>query len=314
MGSNLIKVTLCVLVILFWESMSPVQAASESSEQPVTTESAAAPEDCQMSEAAREAIDDAAEAWMKAGNVPEALELILQAVAATEPPDCDNTKALEKAGQAIELVRISFSEAPIDLSFSEAPYKTKKSSSPVLGLNFGVITFEDEIFSGSGRMFGLTLGGTINSHYEIGYEYNSNAAFDFIFDDPFLSEPSLDKGPELGTFEDIHITSHMLFLRGNWPIGEKITGFALIGYSKIQIETEEAVFDCGPLFPLVPICLNEDGIGATTTYRNKASGIAWGVGLEWKRGLQSYLSLKYIDHSVDDIDLSGIYLAWGLRD
>ncbi len=107
------KVILCVLVIFSWESTPPVLAASEPSEQSVTTKLPAAPGDCQISEAAREAIDDATEAWMKAGNVPEALELILQAEAATKPPDCDSTKALELAGRAKQLAECNVSEAAL---------------------------------------------------------------------------------------------------------------------------------------------------------------------------------------------------------
>ena len=238
------------------------------------------------------------------------IESIWVTVRKLTPPEYDSYETRILADKAKRLAK----ENDISLNTPGTAAKKTKSTSPVLGLNFGVINFEDDVFGGNGRMFGLTLGGTINPHYEIGYEYNSNAAFDFFFDDLFLSGPSLDKGPDLGTFEDIHITSHLFFLRGNWPIAEKITGFALISYSKIEITAEETTFNCGPLFPVVPVCLNEDGIGSTTTYRNKASGIAWGVGLEWKRGPHLYLSLKYIDHSVDDIDLSGIYLAWGLRD
>lgn len=192
--------------------------------------------------------------------------------------------------------------------------KKSKSISPVLGLNVASIDFEDDIFSGSGKIFGFTLGASFNSHYEIGYEYNSSAPLDSFFGDMFYSEPSLDKGRDLGAFEDAYLESQLLFLRGNWPISKKTTGFALVGYSKIELEIEKATFDCGPLFPIFPVCLKEDGLGSTTTYRNKESGIAWGAGLEWKRTPQSYLSLKYIDQSVDDFDFSGVYFSFGLRD
>ena len=100
MSSYWSKVIPCVLVFLSWDSTHPVLAASKFNEQPVTTELSAALEDCQISDEARNAIDAATNAWMKAGNVPEALELILQAEAATEPPDCDNTKAVELATRA----------------------------------------------------------------------------------------------------------------------------------------------------------------------------------------------------------------------
>jgi hypothetical protein len=109
---------LCVLAVFLWESTHPVLAASQSNAQLVTTKLPAASEDCQISDAARDAIDAATEAWMKAGNVPQALDLILQAEAATKPPDCDNTKAVELAGRAIELVRFNFQEDPAQHTLS----------------------------------------------------------------------------------------------------------------------------------------------------------------------------------------------------
>lgn len=189
-----------------------------------------------------------------------------------------------------------------------------KDISLVLGLNFASVDFDDEIFSGSGNIFGFTLGASINDHYEIGYEYNSSSPFDSFFDDMFHSEPSLDKGRDLGDFEDAYLESQLLFLRRNWSFSQIFSGFALVGYTKIEFEIEKATFDCGPLFPIIPVCFNEDGVGSTTKYRNKESGTAWGAGLEWKRTPNSYLSLKYVDQSVDDFDFSGLYFGFGLRD
>ena len=319
MRRYLVTMVIFILALVFWAATSHVLAASGKSRQqssaensPVVVNDDTSAEEtsnteCQMSELARSAINDAKaverHTW-------ESLGLIRQAEAVAGPPECDRFEARILADKAKRLAK----ENDISLNTPGPATEITKSMSPVLGLNFGSMTFDDDIFSGSGRIFGFTLGVSFNSHYEIAYEYNSNAAFDFMFDDLFLSEPSLDKGRDLVDFEDVHIKSQLLYLRGNWPISETIAGFALVGYSKIEIEIDKTTFNCGPLFPIIPVYLNEDGVGSTTTYRNKESGIAWGVGLQWKPRPHSYLSLKYIDQSVDDFDFSGIYLAWGLRD
>ena len=105
------KVILCVLIIFLSESTPLVLAASDSSEQTVTTESTAASEDCQMSEAARVAIDRAKDAAVRDGDISmEALDLIDKAEKAAGPPECDSTRAITLANWAIDLARIKFPE------------------------------------------------------------------------------------------------------------------------------------------------------------------------------------------------------------
>ena len=322
-GRSILVVSL-MMTFLFWGISTSAISASDTDQQDIV-EGSPPVKDCQISDAARDAIDQATSVWMQVDRAPEALDLILAAEKAGNPPECDSVRAKILADKAIELTKqpdkgLIISD-PLTSSRSWPAKSSKswstKSLSPVFGFNWADISFEDDVFGGSGRIFGFTLGASFNSHYEIGYEYNSNAAFDFMFDDLFYSEPSLDEGRDLGTFEDFHITSQMLYLRGNWLISEKIAGYALVGYSEVEFEVEKATFDCGPfpIFPLVvPFCLNEDGIGSTKTYQNKESGIAWGVGLQWKPKSHNYVSLKYIDQSNGDIDFSGTYLSWGYQD
>ncbi len=238
----------------------------------------------------------------------EDIESIWVTVRKLTPPEYDNYEAMNLSSES----QLLGEENVASPNTTGLAAKKSKAISPVLGLNFASIDFEDDIFSGSGKIFGFTLGASFDSHYEIAYEYNSNAPFDFVFDDLFLSNPSLDKGRDLGDFEEFHIRSQLLYLRGNWPISETIAGFALVGYSEIEIEIEKDSLDCSLLILIgIPLCSAGE---TSTTYRNKESGMAWGVGLEWKRSPHSYLSLKYTDQSVDDFDFSGVYLAWGLRD
>jgi hypothetical protein len=102
-----------MMTFLFWEMSTSAMSATDTGHQNIVED--LPPEtDCQISEAAREAIDVATEAWMKASNVPEALELILRAEAAIKPPNCDSTKAIELAGRAKQWAECNVSEAALN--------------------------------------------------------------------------------------------------------------------------------------------------------------------------------------------------------
>ncbi len=89
--------TMVILAMTFpvWGSSASAMAASETNKQPTTEESRPV-EECQMSDAARDAINAA---WDREGRTSEGLELIFQAQEAAGPPECDNKKAIELAEQ-----------------------------------------------------------------------------------------------------------------------------------------------------------------------------------------------------------------------
>ena len=90
--------TLVILALAFpiWGALASAMAASETNQQS-TTEELRPVEECQMSDAARDAINAA---WDREGRTSEGLELIFQAQEAAGPPECDNEKAIELAEQA----------------------------------------------------------------------------------------------------------------------------------------------------------------------------------------------------------------------
>ena len=158
------------------------------------------------------------------------------------------------------------------------------------------ITFEDDKFSGNTPHVGLTAALVFESQYEIGFTTNSS----------FLFSPSLGKGSDQINDEDLFTEVNMLYLQRNWLITNKITGFALLGYSEIEIRSEDIRSNC-----LVPLTC-PDPITVTTTYRNEESGLAWGIGIRRRTDNNNYMSLKYVDYSNGDIDLSGLHFGLGI--
>ena len=158
------------------------------------------------------------------------------------------------------------------------------------------ITFEDDKFSGTASHVGLTAALVFDSRYEVGITFN----------DSFLFSPSLNKGSEALDDDDLLTDVNMLYLQRNWLITDKITGFALLGYSEIEIESEDIRSNC-----LIPLTCS-DPITVTTTYRNEESGLAWGIGIRRVTENNYYLSLRYVDYSNGDIDLSGLHFGLGV--
>ena len=117
------------------------------------------------------------------------------------------------------------------------------------------MSFDDDTFSGSEPQLGLTIGYALNARFEIGYTYSSS----------FLFSPSLDKGPELGDLESVSTSVQMLYLRGSLPLSKSLSGFALIGPSQIEIETE--LIRAG-------LCFGGGRMttASTTTYRHRQAG------------------------------------------
>ena len=116
----------------------------------------------------------------------------------------------------------------------------------------------------------------------------------------------LSKGSDQLNDDDLFTDVNILYLQRNWLIAEKITGFALLGYSEIEIKSEDIRSNCLILLT----CSNP--ITVTTTYRNKESGLAWGIGIRRKTENNYYISFKYVDYSNGDIDLSGLHFGLGI--
>ncbi|MCG6891799.1 MAG: hypothetical protein LJE92_19630 [Gammaproteobacteria bacterium] len=88
---------------------------------PAITQSFGVPEqECRISEEAIEAIENAKSLWNETGYTPGMYDLIMQAEAAARPPDCDNKKTIELAGQAKKLTEI-FTESPQSVTSGEFP-------------------------------------------------------------------------------------------------------------------------------------------------------------------------------------------------
>lgn len=177
------------------------------------------------------------------------------------------------------------------------------SMSPVfiLELNLSRADFDDETFAGNINLWGYTLALGLNSRYEIGYSYLTNT---HILGD---WDPSLNEGPEIASNEDFDISSILIYLRRNWLIEDRLGVFALIGYSKVEIEThlvEACFFVCGELIKTSK---------GEITYANQQSGFAWGVGIQWQTGPSSAWTLRYVDQSVSDFEFRTIRLDLSIR-
>ena len=90
------------LIFPIREAPASPNAARESNQQSTAEESLPV-EDCQISDAAREALENASAAELQVHEIPEFLELYQQAQAAAKPPECDSAKARMLADKAIEL-------------------------------------------------------------------------------------------------------------------------------------------------------------------------------------------------------------------
>ena len=182
------------------------------------------------------------------------------------------------------------------------PDKNSISLDFIFELNLSRAEFDDETFAGNIDLWGYTLGVGLNSRYQIGYSYLTNT---HILGD---WEPSLDEGPEIAGNEDFDISSSLIYLRRDWPIEGRWGAFALIGYSKVEIEThliKACFFTCGEL---IKVSKGE------ITYAHKQSGVGWGVGIQWRIGSSSAWTLRYVDQSISDFEFSSIRLDLTFRD
>ena len=191
-----------------------------------------------------------------------------------------------KVGKATRLVGQTIEEAkPLSEGTKQRGQEYIKSSSFILALDLSKMNFDDQVLRGEVTNWGWTIGYALNPRFEMGYSSSSN----------FLN--SWDE-------EDVITSINMFFLRGNFPLGKKITGFALIGRSQVKIKTDESrvcYFFCGEAIALIN----------TTTYRNKQSGMALGLGLQWQgKSPHRYWMLKYIDYLDTGFEFKGVHLGY----
>ena len=180
--------------------------------------------------------------------------------------------------------------------------KANTGSSGILELGLSDIMFDGPYFSGSTPHIALSAVYSFHSKYEVGYTYSTNS---FLFFPAF--SVSLDGGRYLSASEDFETSVKMLYLRGDWPISKKITGFALVGLSKVKIKITSTQITC--LF----FCGELISTSTKSIYSNKESGIAVGVGIQWETKPERFWSLKYIDYSDSDLDFAGTQLSRRIR-
>jgi len=184
---------------------------------------------------------------------------------------------------------------PVASTEYEAPAVRMPVSSKPSGLFlewdlFSKMNFDDGVFADDYiSMTGVNFGYTFESQFVIGYQGN----FSFLFD------PDLDSDENLLFDDDLKLSAHLLYLRRNWAINEKFTGFAQLGYSQVKTEVEVTNYYC------FIICDSS----TTTVYKNKETGTAWGLGLQWETDGGSQVSLKYIDYSDSPFEFEGFHIG-----
>lgn len=247
---------------------------------------------CQPSEAARDAIAAAEQARPPgADKFFQFRDLIRQAEHAARPPQCDSGKAIILAQKALRLTGDSAKATPATpVAIPTAIHSP--STSHIVEFNLSQVNFNDSSISGSVFLWGLTLGRTFDSRYELAYSYSQKI--------PLIS-PSMDSPSELDDHEFLDVQMHLLSLRRNWKINDVTTAFALVGYSKVKIKIDN-----------LSLCVYCGfTVSSNNTYRNSLSGPAWGVGMQWKTRNNLYRSLEYMDHSDKGFGFSGVHLNFG---
>lgn len=169
-----------------------------------------------------------------------------------------------------------------------------------INLDFTVsrASFDDDIVSGDSLHMGYNLA-VGYSYFEIGFGHNGTLLWNANMDEDAGFEP------EDGFYSD----ARLFYLRGNLPFNKTMTGFALLGSSKVTVEGTTSYVSC--LF----FCDDNTLIQTTseTEYNNTESGIAVGIGMQWNTAQNRRVVLQYIDYLYDsDYDFSAIYLSYGV--
>lgn len=163
------------------------------------------------------------------------------------------------------------------------------------GIEISVIDFDEEFFAGNVGGLSAYLGIAFDYRYEVGLRFHTD----------FIPTASLDRGEELTEDDElIDLTASMLYLRRNWRVADHTLGYAMIGYSRVELEEDEFV-GCSIFFLCTPV--------TRTTYRNRESGLAFGFGMSWFINEGVDATLGYIDYSDSDLDYRGLHFGIGYR-
>ena len=156
------------------------------------------------------------------------------------------------------------------------------ASSIYAGGGIGTTEFDEDVYAGDGNSLLLDVG------------------VRFSPDSDSLERPSLEIGllydglfsidTSRGDDDDLDLSVTTFYLRHDQQLGDKVWGFAQIGFSSIEIE--DSSVSCGFIFNCT----------TTTNYRNKDSGLSWGVGLNFRTAPEYLLSIGYFDYSQSDIE------------
>ena len=165
-----------------------------------------------------------------------------------------------------------------------------------LFIDAGLTTFifDDNTVAGTSNLLGITIAIGINPLLEIGYT-----------DTGIQLAISMDEDAGITSDSGFLTRAKLLYLRGNIPISTNFSAYALVGYSKVEVEahnTNICFFFCG------------DIVSASTVsnYLSNDSGVALGVGMQWVTQHKRRVQLQYIDYIYDsEYDFSGIYLGYG---
>ncbi len=163
-----------------------------------------------------------------------------------------------------------------------AAQPTFAASSIYVGGGIGTTDFDEDLYEGDGNSLALDVG------------------VRFSPDSDSLGRPSLEIGllydglfsidASRGDDDDLDLSVTTFYLRHDQQLGDKVWGFAQIGFSWIEIE--DTSFSCGFIFNCT----------TSTNYRNKDSDLSWGVGLNFRSAPEYLLSIGYFDYSQSDIE------------
>ena len=161
------------------------------------------------------------------------------------------------------------------------PQPALATNSFYLGGGVGSTEFDEVVYAGEGSLLAFDLG--VRFITDTGLYERPSLEFGVMFDFTFSTEASR------GDDDDLDLSVTTFYLRHDQQLGEKVWGFGQIGFSSIEVEdTSQSCF--------LTSCTT------ITNYRNKDSGMSWGLGLNIRTGLNYLVSIAYFDFFQSNID------------
>jgi len=151
----------------------------------------------------------------------------------------------------------------------------------------GAAEFDETVFEGDGNLLTVSLG----YRFDIGSELGGRPSLEVGLMSNSLFNIDTSRGDD-DDVDDFSVST--LYFRYDQQLADKVSGFGQIGYSSLEVKTTSSTCT-GFIFP---------DCTTTTDYRNKDSGISWGVGLNFRTSPDYLLSVGYFDYSESDIDLT----------